>query len=246
MGEERTGRPARRKVAMSRLMIHVEGETEERFVNEVLAPRLYDAGYRNVSARLLGHARQRSRRGGIRAWPAVRRDICNHLAEDAGCIATTMVDYYALPTSPPNGWPGRGDAVVAPFADKARRVEEALREDIGAAMGGGFDRRRFIPFVVMHEFEGLLFSDCSEFGKAIGKPALIPEFQAIRDRFASPEEINDSPVTAPSKRIDGLFPGYQKPLHGVVAASAIGLDLLCAECPHFAGWVDTLCGSQIR
>lgn len=62
---------------MTRLLIHVEGETEETFVNEVLGPHLYGCGYTQVSARLLGNARQRHRRGGIRAWHAVREDILN-------------------------------------------------------------------------------------------------------------------------------------------------------------------------
>ncbi len=59
--------------SMSRLLIHVEGETEEAFVNEVLASHLFGFGYTKVSARLVGNARQRDRRGGIRAWSAVRR-----------------------------------------------------------------------------------------------------------------------------------------------------------------------------
>src|SRR5256885_1583241 len=49
---------------MARLLIHVEGETEETFVNEVLAPHLLSFGYESVSARLIGNARQRDRRGG--------------------------------------------------------------------------------------------------------------------------------------------------------------------------------------
>lgn len=92
---------------MTRLLIHVEGETEESFVNEVLAPHLYGFGYSKVSARLVGNARQRDRRGGIRAWSAIRLDILRHLKEDAGCLSTTMVDFYALPQTGERAWPGR-------------------------------------------------------------------------------------------------------------------------------------------
>ncbi len=53
---------------MARLLIHVEGETEEAFVNELLADHLHGFGYEIVSARLIGNARLRERRGGIRAW----------------------------------------------------------------------------------------------------------------------------------------------------------------------------------
>ena len=38
---------------MTRLLIHVEGETEETFVREVLRPHLCNNGYLAVSARLL-------------------------------------------------------------------------------------------------------------------------------------------------------------------------------------------------
>jgi hypothetical protein len=39
-------------------------------------------------------------------------------------------------------------------------------------MGSRFDVRRFIPFVVMHVFEGLLFSDCAAFSRGIDRPDL--------------------------------------------------------------------------
>src|ERR1700685_3827907 len=95
---------------MARLLIHVEGQTEEDFVNEVLRDHLVSKGYHSVEARIVGNARLRQRRGGIRPWPSVRKDIMNHLREDQGCIATTMVDYYALPQGDPNGWPGRAQS----------------------------------------------------------------------------------------------------------------------------------------
>ncbi len=76
---------------MLRLLVHVEGQTEENFVNEMLAPHLYAFGYSSIRARLIGIARQRNRRGGIRTWPTVLRDIVHHLREDEGCFATIMV-----------------------------------------------------------------------------------------------------------------------------------------------------------
>jgi hypothetical protein len=106
-----------------------------------------------------------------------------------------------------------------PFA-----VEQALVDDINSEMGGEFKSNRFIPFVVMHEFEALLFSDCAAFARGVGRPGIEAPLQAIRDNFSTPEEIDDSPETAPSKRIGILIPGYQKPVLGVQAASEIGLE----------------------
>ena len=225
---------------MTRLLFHVEGQTEESFVNAVLAPHLYGHGFKSVRARLMGNARQRDRRGGIRGWPSARRDIVRHLHEDRGCVATTMVDYYGLPQSGDAAWPGREEASRRPFADKAGLVEDALAADIERAMGEGFDSRRFVPFLMMHESEALLFSDCNRFGVAIGQSELTPRLQQIRDLFESPEEIDESPSQAPSKRIEALYPRYQKPLLGTLAALQIGLPRIRAECPHFSSWVRRL------
>jgi hypothetical protein len=108
-------------------------------------------------------------------------------------------------------------------------------------MGGdSFFPDRFVPFVMVHEFEGLLFSDCAAFTRAIGRPELEVAFQAVRDAFATPEEINDSPVTAPSKRVEGLIGNYEKPLMGTLGVLGIGLARIRQECLHFDSWVHTL------
>ena len=219
---------------MNRLLVLVEGVTEERFVNEVLEPHLRTFGYIQVAARLLGNARQRSRRGGIRGWPSERRNLEDRLRQDSGIVVALMVDYYALPQSGPRAWPGRA-ASAGPDV-----VEVALRECIADRMGTSFDRSRFQPLVMMHEFEAMLFSDCEAFGKVIGRPDLVCKFQAIRDSVENPEEIDDSPETAPSRRIEALFPAYQKPLMGALAALEIGLERISAECPHFRGWLERL------
>ena len=225
---------------MARLLIHVEGETEESFVNEILADHLRTHGYEAVSARLVGNARLRENRGGIRAWSSVRKDIVNHLNEDAHCLATTMVDYYGLPQGGEKAWPGRAEASSMPFEKKAVCVENALRADIARVLGGEYESRRFLPFVVMHEYEGLLFSDCAAFARGIGRPELAQAFGEIRQHFSTPEEINDSPATAPSKRVKKLIPRYEKPFMGILAAIEVGLDAVRNECPHFQSWLTQL------
>ena len=225
---------------MTRLLVHVEGETEESFVNEVLSTYLYHRGHSIVSARLMGNARQRHRRGGARAWTAVRKDILNHLREDSESFATTMVDYYGLPRSGPRAWPGRETAAGVASSDKGKTVEAALLSDVREQMGAGFNPHRFLPYVMMHEFEALLFSDCQGFGRGIGRPEIATDLQKIRNDFPNPEAIDDSPDIAPSKRVEALVAGYQKPLLGVLAAIEIGLDPMRAECPHFGGWLDRL------
>lgn len=225
---------------MARLIVHVEGVTEEEFVNNVLAPHLFKHGWERVAAYRIGRARSRAKRHGIKGWNVTREGLMRHLKEDAGCWVTTCVDYYGMPQSGEKAWPGRAEADALPCSLRAATIENALKEDLCRAIGDNFNPNRFIPFVMMHEFEGLLFSDCESFGKGIGRPELTASFQAIRDQFESPEEINDSPMTAPSKRLESLVVGYDKSAMGTLAILEIGLDAIRAECPHFNSWLTQL------
>lgn len=188
----------------------------------------------------MGNARQRDRRGGIRGWSQVRKDIIKYLKEDSEALTTTMVDYYGLPQLGEKAWPGRHDASSLPFRWKASTVEKALLDDISKEFEVGFAEQHFIPYLIMHEFEGMLFSDCCRFGDGIGRPDLVSQFEQVRSQFASPEHIDDSPTTAPSKRIEQIIPGYQKPLFGTVAVLAIGLGSIRTECAHFREWLESL------
>lgn len=99
---------------------------------------------------------------------------------------------------------------------------------------------RFVPRVVMHEFEGLLFSRPDRFAESLGRPDLSEEFRAIREEFETPEDINDSPDTAPSKRVRNLYPPYRKPLMGPLVMEKIGLDAVREACPLFSEWLSAL------
>ena len=170
----------------------------------------------------------------------------NHLKQDSGCIVTTMVDYYGMPQTGVREWPGRAESSELAYAKKAEVVERALASDVCDQMGADFNSERFVPYVMMHEFEAILFSDCRRFADGIGKPTLAPKFQAIRNHFGCPEEIDDSPQTAPSKRIESLVPEYQKPLLGILAALVIGLGKIRLACPHFHSWLKRLEGIPAR
>ena len=90
----------------------------------------------------------------------------------------------------------------------------------------------------MHEFEAFLFSDRCSFARGIGLPQLASTFQEIRSKFASPGDINDSSSTSPSKRIESLIVSYEKLSQGLLAATAIGLETIRAECGNFRGWLE--------
>jgi hypothetical protein len=93
---------------------------------------------------------------------------------------------------------------------------------------------------MVHEFEALLFTRPEEICIATNQHNARGDLQAIRDAFGTPEEIDDDPRTAPSKRIEQRLPGYRKTLHGPMVARRIGLELLRQECAHFGEWIDWL------
>ena len=207
-------------------------------MNDVLREHLYRIGYTVVGARMMGSAQQRARRGGIVPWEIARQRIVNNLRADSELTVSTMVDYYGMP----NDWPERASPFTAAMSvsDRAMEIENALLQDVCNEMDSSFNPARFVPYVMMHEYEAMLFSNCDRFGHAIEQPDLIDDFQAIRDGFDTPENIDDSPLTAPSRRIESLMPAYQKPTMGVQAAQNIGLEAIRRECPHFADWLARL------
>lgn len=215
---------------MIRLHVIAEGPTEETFVNEVLGPHLVDHGVSAVAI-LIGKT------GGAVSYARLKRDALLYLKSDPGSYCTTLVDYYGLG----NGFPGKAriGEREAP-AEKQRRLEEAIREDVREALGKRHDVTHFIPYVQMYEFEGLLFSDPARMAAGIGVRELEPALRAIRAAFSTPEHINDSSLTAPSKRILGLYPGYSKEFQGNLAALEIGLGTIRAACPLFDAWVARL------
>jgi hypothetical protein len=216
---------------MTRVHVLVEGQTEETFVKSVLQPHFNEHEI-YLFPRLIGKP---GHKGGVGEYPRARRDILAALKQDAGAFCTTMFDYYGMP----NSWPNREAARQKLFAEKPVTIEEAILADICAELGMGFNRVRFIPYVQMHEFEALLFSDPKLLADGLELPNDGPT-RCIRDQFQSPEEINDSQQTAPSKRIMGLNPSYAKVLDGVRISQTIGLNAMRAGCPHFNGWIEKL------
>ena len=204
----------------------VEGDTEETFVNRVLRSHFFPLGI-NPHPQKLGKPGHYS---GIVEYPRARSEILTTLRQGMVSFCTTMFDHYAMPTS----WPARETAAAKPEV-----IEEAILADISTKMGEGFNRARFIPYVQMHEFEALLFSDPKVLASHLGL-ADESQVQQIMDQFANPEEIDDDPHTAHSKRIARLNPSYQKPYDGMRIAQHIGLDTIRAECPHFNEWLRKL------
>jgi len=92
-----------------------------------------------------------------------------------------------------------------------------------------------------HEFEALLFSRLDAFEDWLDDSDSLLPLRAIRET-TEPEDINDHPDSAPSKRILKAMPYYNKPAHGLQIAREIGLDAIRSACPHFDNWLKKLEG----
>lgn len=211
---------------MSRAYLLVEGQTEEAFVRELLQPHYARIGLYLTPIIVTtspGH------KGGVVSYAKVRPQIERLCKQDADAHVSTLFDLYALPTDFPGKsdpcWPHHGSG-----HQKADFVEARLAQSIG--------KRNFIPNIMVHEYEALLFVQPERFADWADQD-VVDKLKAARQAQA-PEDINDGPNTAPSKRILDAMPNYQKTVHGPLLACDIGLDVMRADCPHFDGWLKKL------
>ena len=107
--------------------------------------------------------------GGIVKWIHLKKQILLHLKTDREAIVTTFVDYYGLYAK--YEFLQWNDA--AEIIDKNQRMdflENAMLEDIDEAF-----RYRYLPYLQLHEFEGLLFNDIRIFYDQIPPDELVGE-----------------------------------------------------------------------
>lgn len=217
---------------MIRVHVICEGQTEEMFVNEVLADAFLPINICLVPA-LIGKP---GHKGGNFKFERLLTDVRARLLDDKKAYCTTFFDFYGLPED----FPGKEQAKAkVGMPQKADCLLAALTERLQSTLGEN-PLKRFIPYVQMYEFEGLLFSHPERLARGINQADLGTYLQKIRDAFDSPEEINNSPDTAPSKRIGNLYSAYDKPIHGSLAAIEIGLDVIRQECQRFDQWLKKL------
>ena len=201
---------------MTRLAIVVEGPTEREFVQHILAGYLLPREVYLFPRSL----------GGDITIEKLASEMVKYL-QSFDCVSS-LVDFY--------GFRGKGNATPS-------KLEDSIREAIESRPNIPQGDIRIIPYVQRHEFEGLLFSQVDVFSDAMPDPVSednIRHLRQIRLQFRTPEDINDNPQTAPSKRITQIIPRYNKPAHGRLIAESIGVDTIRSECPRFNEWLTRL------
>lgn len=217
---------------MTRINVIVEGPSEESFVNNVLAPFLW-ASEVYLTPIILGVP---GHKGGRTNYARVKKDVLVQLKQDRSAYCSTMLDLFGLG----EGYPGTPLPPNLSNLDKVIHIEQAVKQDIIVQVPDLRPDARFLPYLQLHEYEGLLFSDPAAFANSIYQSHLAMQFQSVRQGFPTPEDIDDSPNTAPSKRVLHLCPSYSKVLDGTRAARAVGIGTMRRECPHFREWVERL------
>jgi len=211
------------------VIVIVEGPTEQKFVNEVLAPYLWD---RNVLLTPIILDKPGEKGGDVK-FARAKNDIEKHLKQRRDTFVTLMVDYYGIK----GDWPGYQESKqqsthtkkaevmnAATAAEVAKLAHEDLRPD-----------KRFIPYVSMHETETLYFSDPATLAAKLGVNQT--KVDTILTECGEPEKINDHSTTAPSKRLAKLSDQFKKTATGIAIAKEIGIEKMRAECPLFNAWL---------
>lgn len=212
---------------MKRVIIICEGPTEQEFCKTVLQLPLQAKGIQ-IQTPLIKHTR-----GGIVKWPVLKKQIETHLKVDKSAYVTTFIDYYGLYSK--HSFPNWEVAERIPDKnDRMRALEAAMLEDIDDSF-----RYRFIPYLQLHEFEGLLFNDIQVIYQQIPPDDIVgqAELEKTFSDFDNPEMINNNRDTSPSHRLQRIINGYNKVIYGALLAEAIGLERIRNKSPRFHEWI---------
>ena len=222
--------PSRREaVRVIRVYVLCEGQTEESFVKELLSPYFFHNDIILIPIICLTKREYSGLKykGGVSKYAKIKKELIMLCKSHPSEYVTMMFDFYRMPidTSGFNSIPHFGNLII----NKAIYVEDKIKQDI--------KEMNFIPNILMHEFEGLLFSSPEAFSYCNLSIDILEQLHEIRNEFESPEHIDDGIDSAPSKRILALHPAYNKVADGINIAKDIGITKIISECCHFAAWL---------
>lgn len=217
---------------MKCVAILVEGPTEEQFIKKVLSTYLLKKGIfvEPIIVKTKITVEQTYKGGTIKLEKALN-DI-RRLITPKYSLVTTFLDFYGLDKS---FFPENFSEAQEPY-EKIRLVEENLYKQVNS--------EKFLPYIQLHEFETFLFVDSEVTVNNLlncRKSQLKSKLDSILAEFQyNPELVNNSPQTAPSKRILKMYPAYQKPLVGTFVCQSLGIDEIKNKCKHFSEWLKKL------
>jgi len=212
---------------MKNVYIYCEGQTEEAFINDILSPYFanIDIYVKPIVCTTSKH-RNKKFKGGVSNYDKIKNELILLCKQHHSEYITTMFDYYAMPSDTPNI-----DDNTLDIYQRISNIEKAIDADIGM--------NNCCFNLMVHEFEGILFSNPSSFS-LITNEDNVRKIAEMRKCAETPEHINNSPETAPSKRLESIIPNYAKVKNGAILAKDIGIDVIMQECKHFAKWIEKI------
>lgn len=208
---------------MKRLVFIVEGATEIKFVNDLIIPYLYSQGKSNpMSAQKITTNRKKNISGGVTSYGLFKNEI-NLVFSQGNVMVTTLIDFYGLPTDFPN---------YTMNSININQIEHGISMDFG-------NNPDLIPYIQRHELEALYFNDENNFSDFYVKPIQKQSIQQIISNYKSPEDINNSKQTAPSKRLENIL-NYKKISDSTSIIPKLDIDDIRSKCPRFNAWIQKL------
>jgi len=206
---------------MIRIAISVEGHTENEFCKKVLTPffRTHNIEMTPIIISTSKDKCGRKHKGGCINIDRIKSEIEKLLSSYD--YVTTLYDFYGFSDRPTND---------------VNELEKIIYDF--------FSNRKFIPYIQKYEFETLLFSKPEYFEEYFGNDKVSKAMKKMIDEKIDIELINDSPHTAPHKRLEQLFEieneKYDKVFHGEGIAFDIGINDIRKNAKRFNNWVEKL------
>lgn len=217
---------------MKNFRIVTEGQSETNFVNRVMVPYFADRCtlIPITVVTKTDNRHGKTYKGGVGNYGQIRNTLVNTLAnafKNKDSYVTTMFDFYGLPTDVP------GVTEAAKVSNPYQKVEIIEREILKAEE---YDGNFFFPYIELHEFESMIFTDIAKLGEAYFEDDLTALKECVKEQ-ENPELINNGAETAPSKRIMNCISNFDKANVGVSVLEKIGIENIAAKCHHFDEWL---------
>lgn len=212
------------------IVLLVEGQTEEAFVNRVLQPHIgVSNAYLTPIVVHTSRAADGSASRGGGSWKHYDSFLRTLLSQPHWSMITTLVDYYGYPSDAPQC--SCSGMHLQPACVEAR--EQAIQATLPSD-------QRFVPFIALYEFETLVIAAGAGAADVLGNAEASKAFKRIvNENDGDAERINNSPATAPSKRVAETIEGYSKVRDGVAIIENV-LDSALIYTPRFDAWISLL------
>lgn len=211
---------------MRNIVLVVEGQTEEKFVNDVLNPHFEGRAYFKPIIPITSRTKTGTRRGGA-PWSGYAALVAGLLMNPGYDRVGVLMDLYGAPTDTPGRIPGGEGPAYALTVTRA--VTESFPEP---------QRSRVRPHVLLHEFETLVLAAIASGATAAAPAASLRKLQAeIVKAGNHVESINGGENTSPSHRIRNVWEDYTKTVDGISLINEAGLPAVLERCPTFAAWL---------